>query len=102
MNWTAIPLHLILAASFGPLKKRIPRKIFSEMVTGGKLTWSKVRSDGNSGEVLVNPSNVDWQRNTQTLSSVEASEWQGWAVVKFKMRKSVSYDFSCLGVNTFL
>ena len=62
-------------------EKNSERKFFSEMVTGGELTWSKIRSDSSSGEVLVTPSNVDWQKNTQTLSSVETSEWQGWAVV---------------------
>ena len=54
-------------------EKNSKRKFFSEMVTGGELTWSKIVSDGSSGEILVTPSDVDWQRKTQTLSSVETS-----------------------------
>ena len=62
-------------------------KYFSEMATGGKVMWSKLHSDANSGTVYPKPKNIDWQRNVQTLSSVETSEWQGWAVTKFKKKK---------------
>ena len=50
-------------------------KYFSEMATGGKVMWSKLHSDANSGTVYPKPKHIDWQRNVQTLSSVETSEW---------------------------
>ena len=76
-------------------------KYFSEMATGGKVMWSKLHSDANSGTVYPKPKNIDWQRNVQTLSSVETSEWQGWAVTKFKKKKEGNFDIACSGVSTF-
>ena len=76
-------------------------KYFSEMATGGKVMWSKLHSDANSGTVYPKPKNIDWQRNVQTLSSVETSEWQGWAVTKFKKKTEGNFDIACSGVSTF-
>jgi hypothetical protein len=85
--------------SFSEKSKRI--KYYSELATGGRIKWSKIQSDVNSGIVFVTPDRIDWNRNVQTLSSVETQEWQGWAVAKFKLNKMGRYDIACQGVNTF-
>lgn len=70
----------------------------SELVSGGTLSWTKLKADKN-GQVHVSPA-VNWGDLVSSLGSTGITEWQGWSVGEFFVNQKSVILFQCLGVHT--
>jgi len=72
----------------------------SELGVGGKAAWGKLSRDPTSGRMAVQP-RVDWNGIAQSLNSVAAIEFQGWAVGSVRLSHGGRVAINCGSVHSF-
>ena len=70
---------------------------FSELSDSGKVGWSAVGK--GSGRVHVAP-RINWNKVIQSINSIEAYKFQGWAVSEVAVQEEGEFVLSCPGVHT--
>ena len=82
------------------LSMDIDEKVYSEMVSGGQLSWLSVGVDRANGAVVVQFPHIPWSELAQGTSSFAAFEFQGWARSTTYVTEDGQYDLRCTGVHT--
>ena len=90
--------------SFGGIenaaKQRLNKKAkhYSELISGGEISWEKYRQNGDQ-PVVIGP-HVNWGDLVNSLGSTGITEWQGWVVGEFAINENnININIQCLGVS---
>eukprot|EP00301_Raphidiophrys_heterophryoidea_P006222 c12528_g1_i1.p1 GENE.c12528_g1_i1~~c12528_g1_i1.p1 ORF type:complete len:916 (-),score=213.85 c12528_g1_i1:50-2758(-) len=72
--------------------------LHSELVTGAEAKWNKMKNTIRG--VSVEFSNVNWNNIVQSLNSMQAMEFQAWAVSEVKIARPMCVVVQCNGLHT--